>query len=168
VIDAWAHHAFAALTGEKSEDEWYAAYRGLTDTLWGAIDVPRMTSPVWPPIAFVASFDDSNGDIARSSAPDTQGQRKDPTARRLRRGQHNASSRPRPPIGPCRRKAANIAPHAGSGAIRVLVLACSSDRLGAFGSANPPFSSVASLSCSAPTVASCVTPCRRPYDVSIQ
>jgi hypothetical protein len=65
VIDAWAHHAFAALTGEKSEDEWYAAYRELTDTLWGAIDVARMTSPVWPPIAFVASFDDSNGDIAR-------------------------------------------------------------------------------------------------------
>jgi hypothetical protein len=82
-------------------------------------------------------------------------------------GSTNASSRPRPPIGPCRRKATNIAPHARSGAIRVLVLACSSDRLGAFGSANPR-SSVASLSCSAPTVASCATPCRRPYDVSTQ
>jgi hypothetical protein len=66
VVDAWAHIAFGALDGEKSKEEWYAAHREITDTFWRAIDVARMASPAWPPIAFVASFDDSNGDIARA------------------------------------------------------------------------------------------------------
>ncbi len=62
VIDAWAIGAFAALSG-KSEAEFYAAYADLTGTFWAALDHARKTAATWPPIAFVASFDDTGGGL---------------------------------------------------------------------------------------------------------
>ncbi len=62
VIDAWAVNAFAALSG-KSEEEFYDAYADLTGTFWAALDHARKTASSWPPIAFVASFDDTGGGL---------------------------------------------------------------------------------------------------------
>jgi hypothetical protein len=64
-VDSWANRAFAALGGENSEADWYAAYANITDTLWAAIDHARRTAVAWPPIAFVASFDDTGGGLSR-------------------------------------------------------------------------------------------------------
>jgi hypothetical protein len=65
-IDRWANAAFGALSGEKTQDEWYAAYADLPGTLWAAIDIARRKAPTWPPIAFVASFDNTGGDLPKA------------------------------------------------------------------------------------------------------
>jgi hypothetical protein len=65
-IDRWANAAFGALSGEKTQDEWYAAYADLTGTLWAAIDTARRKARTWPPIAFVASFDNTGGDLPKA------------------------------------------------------------------------------------------------------
>jgi hypothetical protein len=65
IIDAWASAAFAALSSDKTEAEWMAAYHDITGTFWAAIDVARRASVTWPPIAFVCSFDDTGGSLSR-------------------------------------------------------------------------------------------------------
>jgi hypothetical protein len=64
-IDTWAGSSFNALSSDKTEEEWMAAHRDITNTFWTAIDMARRASATWPPIAFVASFDDNGGDLTR-------------------------------------------------------------------------------------------------------
>jgi hypothetical protein len=62
--DAWANATFGELGSGATE--FYVTYAKLTGTFWAAIDHARRTSSTWPPIAFVASFDDTGGDLPQA------------------------------------------------------------------------------------------------------